>query len=161
MLGALGMVVAETFHPLFGGSIEGTCLLVLPWIPHMGNSLSASPNAGPAIFHFQQIPAPFWQLITVRVRRVQGSKDAFAGRMFSLARLSRYDSAGHCRAGDAPCAHRLAGAHVRFVTSQLLGLLTRDAFASLFAAHPAPPSSSAPTTRRVTMVGTLWVRENS
>ena len=44
MLAAVGWVVQERWHPLFGGGIEG-----------------------PAVSHFQQVPPPFWQLLTAAV----------------------------------------------------------------------------------------------
>jgi hypothetical protein len=69
MLAAVGWVVQERWHPLFGGDIEGTSV----WLAENPLRLLVADHglawrcAGPAVSHFQQVPAPFWQLLTLAV----------------------------------------------------------------------------------------------
>ena len=66
MLAAVGWVVQERWHPLFGGGIEGE-LLSFPQSMTTALTRSIAPRAGPAVSHFQQVPPPFWQLLTLAV----------------------------------------------------------------------------------------------
>uniref|UniRef100_A0A0G4HQ93 Plastid light harvesting protein n=1 Tax=Chromera velia CCMP2878 TaxID=1169474 RepID=A0A0G4HQ93_9ALVE len=67
MLAAVGILVAESFKPLFGGKV-----------------------VGPAIFHFAQIPASFWLILplaigAVEVMQIQkGWASPFSNDLFSL-----------------------------------------------------------------------------
>ena len=69
MLAAVGWVVQERWHPLFGGDIEGergrftsqsACFLLCAEASHRS-------CAGPAVSHFQQVPTPFWELLVQAV----------------------------------------------------------------------------------------------
>jgi hypothetical protein len=69
MLAAVGWVVQERWHPLLGGDIEGASV----WLAENPLRLLVVDHglawrcAGAAVSHFQQVPAPFWQLLTLAV----------------------------------------------------------------------------------------------
>lgn len=67
MLAAVGWVVQERWHPLFGGDIEGAFGMVQSSRLLKADHGFAWRCAGPAVSHFQQVPAPFWQLLTLAV----------------------------------------------------------------------------------------------
>jgi hypothetical protein len=74
MLAAVGWLVQEVWHPLFGGTIEGDSFTCAPCLDAFLRSRSAhlsfrlpSRAPGPALGHFQQVPAPFWQLLTLAI----------------------------------------------------------------------------------------------
>ena len=63
MLAAVGWLVAERWHPLFGGSIEGASARCRQ---ARGGGRALTPGAflaGPALTHFQQLPSPFWLIL--------------------------------------------------------------------------------------------------